>query len=224
MENKVDNHEHFLEEETRSPVPRLFLVLTFLISSIFVAYLVYQAVLERTPSMDKLLSRAEGVAVEVPFESKKHDRKLELPPWLSDGRSQYVTLSQYAGKTVFLNFWATTCQPCIDEIPSMMRLAEKLKNEDFVMVAVSNDPSWKEIRSFFKRNLGGMPENIVVLRDPLGETSPLMNAYGTELIPESYMIQNGMVRHRFRNKHDWTGNDKWRYFKKLLSEGESLDG
>jgi cytochrome c biogenesis protein CcmG/thiol:disulfide interchange protein DsbE len=223
MENRMEEKERFLEDDRRNSVPRLFLFLAFLVSTFFVGYLVYQAVLERRPSMDKLLSRAEGVELEVPFEPKKHDRNLELPPWLSEDGERFVSLSEYADQTVFVNFWATTCQPCIDEIPSMMRLAEKLKGEDFVMVAISTDSSWKEIQSFFKRNLGGMPGNIVVLRDPQGETSPLMNAYGTELIPESYMIQNGMIRHRFRNKHDWTGNDKWRYFKMLLEEGKNLD-
>jgi hypothetical protein len=80
------------------------------------------------------------------------------------------------------------------------------------------------IRSFFQRNFGGMPENIIVLRDPLGESKPLMGGYGTVLLPETYLIQNGVIRHRFQGKHDWTGKNKMPYFKLLLEEGKDGDG
>src|SRR3989442_11233541 len=58
---------------------------------------------------------------------------------LPDLQGKTQRLSDYRGKVVFLNFWATWCKPCKEEMPSMQVLWENLKNQDFMMLAVSMD-------------------------------------------------------------------------------------
>src|ERR1051326_7887498 len=58
---------------------------------------------------------------------------------IKDQSGRLVKLSDFRGKVVFLNFWATWCQPCIREMPYMQKLNDRLKGRDFQMLAVSVD-------------------------------------------------------------------------------------
>ena len=69
---------------------------------------------------------------------------------LKDPDGKLVRLSDFRGKFVFLNFWATWCEPCVDEMPAMMTLNETLKDRDFHMLAVSVDTSWEVIEEFLR--------------------------------------------------------------------------
>jgi thiol-disulfide isomerase/thioredoxin len=83
---------------------------------------------------------------------------------LEDGRT--LALSQLRGEVVFLNFWATWCPPCRDEMPSMLGLGRDLARAHpgrFRMVAVSVDEGWEEIRSFFQ---GQLPPEATIALDP----------------------------------------------------------
>jgi len=62
-----------------------------------------------------------------------------------------IDLSQFKGKTVFLNFWATWCKPCLREMPSIQRAMEKLKEENIVFLFAS-DENPEQIEKFKKRN------------------------------------------------------------------------
>lgn len=66
---------------------------------------------------------------------------------LADLNGQSIDLSQYKGKTVFINFWATWCKPCIGEMPSLERLTDKLKDENIVFLFAS-DETIEEIEEF----------------------------------------------------------------------------
>src|SRR5262245_35012589 len=62
-----------------------------------------------------------------------------------------VSIDDFRGKTVFLNFWATWCPPCVEEMPSMTRMFHRMKDDPrMVMFAVSTDDSWTSVREFFK--------------------------------------------------------------------------
>lgn len=61
-----------------------------------------------------------------------------------------IEMSQFEGKTVFLNFWATWCKPCLQEMPSIQRMMEKLKGEDIVFLFAS-DESPEQIETFKNR-------------------------------------------------------------------------
>lgn len=113
---------------------------------------------------------------------------------------QKVKLKDLQNKTVFLNFWATWCPPCIEEMPSLRRLYAKLAGHpDFVFLAVSTDESWGVVRRFFERE----PANFTVLLDPKGQVAA---KYGTSKFPETYIIDRGELVGHIIGPRDW---DRW---------------
>ncbi|TNF25942.1 MAG: TlpA family protein disulfide reductase [Deltaproteobacteria bacterium] len=140
---------------------------------------------------------------------------------LEAGPGKTFDLRQLPRDTVvFLNFWATWCKPCRDELPSMLRLRQRLADRRFTMVAVSYDESWDDIESFFKQVAGSMPppEQLVIVRDPkAGEEGvrTLRETFGTTAIPDSYVIYNGRVISRFVNARNWTDPSIVEYLQRL---------
>lgn len=97
-----------------------------------------------------------------------------------DGRT--VSLAESRGKVVLLNFWATWCAPCREEMPSMQRLSELMKQEPFEILAVSVDEGgWREIDPFVKSL--GLP--FTVLWDEKGDVAA---SYKTYRFPETYLL------------------------------------
>ncbi|MHB8416735.1 MAG: redoxin domain-containing protein [Myxococcales bacterium] len=130
---------------------------------------------------------------------------------LSDERGHPRSLADYRGKVVLLNFWATWCLPCRDEMPSMAHLAEALRDKpDFAMVALSVDDDWGAVRGFFK----GQRPAFQVLLDKGARVS---QAYGTVKYPESYVIdRKGQVIAKFVGPRDWDAPAAVGYFERLV--------
>jgi cytochrome c biogenesis protein CcmG/thiol:disulfide interchange protein DsbE len=119
---------------------------------------------------------------------------------LPDLQGKTQRLSDYRGKVVFLNFWATWCKPCKEEMPSMQVLWENLKNQDFMMLAVSMDrvTTTKDIPSFVESLKLSFP----ILTDSWGQTDKRYKLMG---VPETYIIdQNGVLREKVIGPRDWT--------------------
>lgn len=128
-------------------------------------------------------------------------------PWLApdlqlqdlDGKA--VRLSEFRGKFVVLNFWATWCEPCIGEWPQVHQLAQRLVDrDDVVVLAVSIDEDPKLVRPFLDRmSLGETP--VQVLWD---STQSVHRTFGTEKIPDTYFIdEDGQVKYAFVNVRKW---------------------
>ena len=116
---------------------------------------------------------------------------------LPDASGRMVSLSAQRGHPVLLNFWATWCPPCVEEVPSMEDLARKLDGTDMRMLAVSVDDDWDAIRQFFVKGT-----KIGVLLDT---SHDVPKSFGTEKYPESFLIDAaGRVRYYFINKRDWS--------------------
>ena len=116
---------------------------------------------------------------------------------LPDATGHMVSLSQQRGHPVLLNFWATWCPPCVDEVPSLEDLARRLKGTDIRMLAVSVDDEWDQIRRFFAKG-----SDIGVLLD---KSHDIPKKFGTEKFPETFMIDSaGRLRYYFINKRDWS--------------------
>jgi len=114
------------------------------------------------------------------------------------GRTQ--RLSDHHGKVVFLNFWATWCKPCKEEMPSMQVLWDNLKKEDFVMLAVSMDrvTTTKDIPPYVENLRLTFP----ILTDSWGQTDKRYKLMG---VPETYIIdQGGVLREKVIGPRDWT--------------------
>ena len=96
-----------------------------------------------------------------------------------DGKS--VKLADYRGKVVFLNFWATWCPPCREEMPAMERLYQRYRDKGLVVVAVSIDSEMVVIPPFVKQNKLTFP----IGHDP---KMALAERYGVRALPSSFLI------------------------------------
>lgn len=115
-------------------------------------------------------------------------RKETYPIQLHDLNEQPIAIKQYAGKTVFINIWATWCKPCIAEMPSIARAQELLKNEAVVFLLASNE-SAAETEEF--RNNHNYPftyvrvNNLEALGIQALPTTVLLNAEGHMIFSET---------------------------------------
>ncbi len=123
--------------------------------------------------------------------------------------SRTVTLSQFKGQVVVLNFWATWCPPCIEEMPSLVQMQQRMKDKGVTVLAVSVDVD----DSSYKRFLRDHGVNLLSVRDADQKSNSL---YGTFKFPETYIIdRNGVVRRKFIGPVDWTEPDVIEYLGKL---------
>lgn len=136
--------------------------------------------------------------------------EFELPD--SAGRTH--RLSEYRGQVIFLNFWASYCVPCREEMPSMEALVRQYQSQGLVMVAISHDPEQVDMNNFMQTFLPGERSSMTVLWDPETLTA---QRYGTELIPETYLIdREGRIVARFVNAYDWTRPEVKQLIESLL--------
>jgi peroxiredoxin len=130
---------------------------------------------------------------------------------LSNMRGDYVRLSDYKGKVVFLNIWATWCPPCREEMPSMESLYQKLKGRNFEMLAVSVDRDGeKVVRPFAAKYRLTFP----MLLDPDGKTYRL---YGLTGVPETFIVdKSGVVIHKIIGPQSWMNKEWLDYFDRII--------
>ena len=110
-----------------------------------------------------------------------------------------VSLSDYRGKVVLVNIWATWCPPCVEEMPSMEQLYQKLKGKDFEILAVSIDSlGVKAVAPFMKKHKLTFPALI-------NSAGTLRTSYRTTGIPESFIInKDGILVEKIIGPRDWT--------------------
>jgi cytochrome c biogenesis protein CcmG/thiol:disulfide interchange protein DsbE len=125
---------------------------------------------------------------------------------VSDG-TQTVTLANLRGHVVVLNFWATSCIPCVEEVPSLVELQRRMPQ--LTVVAISNDEDDAVYRQFLTDN----HVNFATVRDPSFRIPTL---YGTIKIPETYVIdRKGVLRRKFVSAQNWTTPEIMDYLGKL---------
>ncbi|MEA3544358.1 MAG: TlpA disulfide reductase family protein [Thermodesulfobacteriota bacterium] len=131
---------------------------------------------------------------------------------LTDMEGQPVSLSQFRGKVVILNFWATWCPPCREEMPSMEQLYRENKDQDLVMLAVNVDENGKAaVTKFLKRT----PHSFPILLD---SENIAQNAYGVFRFPESFIIdRNGIVVEKIIGGRDWMTGSVFKLVNFLLN-------
>lgn len=125
---------------------------------------------------------------------------------LSDGKK--VTLEEYKGKIILLNFWATWCPPCIAEMPSLEKLYQANKDNDFVVIGVATQDSKNDVQEFIDTSKISFP----ILLDPTGELTRKLEIGG---FPETFLFdkegrfklindpKNGELVFRVIGERDW---------------------
>lgn len=131
----------------------------------------------------------------------------ELKPWtggatpaleLSDMQGAKHRLADYRGKVVLVNFWATWCVPCRDEMPSIERLRSSLDNRRFAVLAVNLAEPESRIQKF----LDAVRLNFPVLLD---RDAKIARAWQAKMLPATYIVgPDGRIRYRHLGELDWS--------------------
>lgn len=146
-----------------------------------------------------------------------------------DHKGQPVKLSDFRGKVVLLNFWASWCGVCKTEKPALAAMSDEMSSDDFVVLALASDHTWTEVLAALIEGLAptfrvpekldmaaalrayseALPRGIpfhVLLDPPSGDGTigAITASWGIKAVPESALIdRDGTIRAYFVNKRDW---------------------
>ena len=113
----------------------------------------------------------------------------QAPDFKLEGQQKQIELSKYHGKVVFIDFWASWCQPCRKSFTWMNKMQSLYGSEGFKVIAINLDESRAKADEFLQQ----IPANFDVAFDPQGNTA---EAYKIKAMPSSYLIdKNGKVVH-----------------------------
>lgn len=126
-----------------------------------------------------------------------------------DGKN--TSLSNYKGKVVLVNIWATWCPPCVYEMPSMQKLYNEFNGKNFEILAVSIDAAGVDaVAPFMKKHKLSFP----ALMDPKGTIKSMYRVTG---IPESFIIdKQGILVGKIIGPRDWATQEVFGFFQDLI--------
>ena len=131
---------------------------------------------------------------------------------LRDETGKVIALGEYRSQIVVLNFWATWCPPCIEEMPSLNRLSERYKGKGLEVIGLSVDEDADAYSEFLASN----DIKFLTLRDAARNTSA---NYGTFRFPETYIIsREGRLLRKVIGEADWDSPQMIEYFDELLAD------
>lgn len=132
---------------------------------------------------------------------------------LEDLKGNKVDLKTFKGKVIFLNFWATWCGPCKEEMPSMEALYQQFKNRNFIFLSISVDyEGSKPVREYIQKNGYTFP----VLVDQKSET---LDIFEVTRIPTTFFIdKQGKLLEKAIGPRNWTSPEIVSYLTQLLSQ------
>ena len=141
------------------------------------------------------------------------NREPAPPLVLKDIHGAAHDLAQYRGKVVLINFWATWCEPCRQEMPSMQRLRDKLSGKSFVVLAVNVAEPDARVRRFLEETRLDLP----VLMDA---NKTVTRGWGVRVMPTSFIVGlDGRLRYRVTGDIDWSADAVIGTISQLLSGG-----
>jgi peroxiredoxin len=122
-----------------------------------------------------------------------------------------LSLSEFKGKVVFLNFWATWCKPCEEEMPSMERLHQRFKDQGLVVLAISEDAGGASVVApYLKKHKLSFPVGL----DPKSSVASLYGVWG---VPSTFIIDRRGNRTLYANgPREWDGPHAQALFQSLL--------
>ncbi|MGD0157532.1 MAG: TlpA disulfide reductase family protein [Terracidiphilus sp.] len=125
---------------------------------------------------------------------------------VSDGTSS-VHLASYRGHVVLLNFWASWCMPCVEEMPSLLALHHEQPSLIILAISIDDDP--EAYSTFIVRH----HVDLITVRDPSQSAAKL---YHTDMWPETYVIdRTGIIRSKYVGPQNWTSPEVRSYLKSL---------
>ncbi|HLJ50090.1 MAG TPA: TlpA disulfide reductase family protein [Bryobacteraceae bacterium] len=119
---------------------------------------------------------------------------------ITTDRGKHITPEVFGGNLLVVNFWETSCVPCVKEMPSLSDFARKSRSEHVVVVAVGGDEDAQKYRRFLRDHRIALE----TYRDPDRRIS---KSFGTYTFPETYIIQDGRIIRKVVGAIDWTSTD-----------------
>jgi peroxiredoxin len=119
---------------------------------------------------------------------------------ITTDRGKRITPEVFGGNLLVLNFWETSCVPCVKEMRSLSDFARKFRSEHVVVVAVGGDEDAQKYRSFLRDHQIALE----TYRDPDRRIS---RSFGTYMFPETYIIQDGRIIRKVVGAIDWMSTD-----------------
>ena len=146
----------------------------------------------------------------------------KLTPWpeensyaefkLPDVKNQFHSAADYKGKVILLNFWASWCPPCIQEMPELERLKQQMSDQPFEIIALNVGEKRYKVRKFLKLINFDLP----VLLDTKKQ---LFNSWKIKTLPTSLLIDaNGHIRYKVRGNPGWENKNTLAIIQQLISE------
>ena len=142
-----------------------------------------------------------------------------LKPWaggaapaleLQDAEGKLQRLADYRGRAVLVNFWATWCEPCREEMPSMERLRLAMQGKPFAVLAVNVGESGRTARAFGQKMQLGFP--LLLDRD-----TKAARAWNARVLPASFVVDpQGDIRYSYFGAIDWARDDVRKAIEDLL--------
>lgn len=184
-----------MEQVLRNKPFMIYVPYAFLVTALFSFYIMF-------------LNKVELKPYEVEYPDVAFIAPSFELPTLGGGK---IKLTDYRGKVVFLNFWATWCSTCKVEMPSMQRLYDKFKAQGFEMITISVDKDQELIQPFMDEYNLTFP----VLLDPDSEIAKKL--YKTTGVPETFIIrQDGIIAHKAIGPRDWASDEVIQAFQQLV--------
>ncbi len=175
----------------------------------------FSSMLSAYPMPKKAVSKLEKQDVThqvqglVEFSSKRAAPGFDLVDFQGGRMNQDV----YKGKVALVNFWATWCPPCVEEIPSLSRLAKRYNPEEFDLVSIDFRETPQELMKFSE----SVPVEFPVLMDEDGQVSMNWKVFS---FPSTFLLdRQGRVRYSANRAIDWDNPEVWQVVDKLIEEG-----
>lgn len=149
--------------------------------------------------------------------AKPRDINIAAPDFTIHDADHSVTLSNLRGQIVVLNFWATWCPPCVEEMPSLELLQKRFQGKGVTVLAVSVDDDAGDYHKFLKDH----SIDLLTVRESgqktdTGVIAPVSSRYGTYKVPETYIIdRNGVIRRKFIGAVNWNQPEITEYLSRM---------
>lgn len=144
---------------------------------------------------------------------ERPEQKTLAPDFTLDAPSgKQVSLSALRGKVIFLNFWATWCPPCVQEMPTMEKLHQELGPKGLVVLAINYQEDAKHVKEFFSQN----KLTFTALLDHEGKVSRHYQTWG---LPMTVIVdKRGEIVGKVSGSRDWHSSEAKEFFEQLLAE------